>query len=325
VSQEYLRQVSLVVADAAGAGIELGAFRIVFTVRRGDFTSPNSIDACVYNLADATANQIENNEFTQISLSAGYAGNFGIVFRGTIIQTRKGRVDQKDTYVDITGADADEAYNFAPVFQSVPSGTTPGAIAGILQSALAAKGVTTAPPSFQFQQNGVIRGKVLYGMCRDELRDFAYTNNCKWSIQDGQSTFIPYTGYLPGTVPVISVATGLIGTPEQTQQGIKIRTLLNPNIRIGQLVKLQAQVNQFRFALDMPSQSQNPQLAQQIQVSGDGSYYVMAANFIGDSRGNDWYSDLTCLSVDASIAQQETVSNVFATGQVPTPVARYSK
>ena len=37
--------------------------------------------------------------------------------------------------------------------------------------------------------------------------------------------------------------------------------------------------------------------------AGDGSgyYYVMVANHSGDTRGQPWYTDLTCLAVDATL------------------------
>jgi hypothetical protein len=75
--------------------------------------TPNSADVRIYNVADSTAERIKN-EFTQVVIQAGYQANFGLVFRGTIKQIRKGREDAKDTYVDITAADGDAAYNFSP-------------------------------------------------------------------------------------------------------------------------------------------------------------------------------------------------------------------
>ena len=162
--------------------------------------------------------------------------------------------------------------------------------------------------------NGLIRGRVLYGMCRDEYRDFAWQNNCKWSIQDNAVTMIPYTSYIAnqGTIPLISVATGLIGVPEQTQQGINIRTLLNPNYKIGQLIQLTGGVNTFRRSLDLPSQAQNITSAQQAQTSPDGLYYVMVANHSGDTRGNDWYTSMVCLSVDATITSANALRALVA-------------
>jgi hypothetical protein len=302
VTQEYLRQFSCVVAKPSGEGLEFASFKVQFTVRRGDFQTPNSCDVRIYNLSAQTANTIAQNEYTQLALSAGYKGNFALIFQGTIKQFRLGRVNQLDSYVDITAADGDEAYNFAPVLVSVPAGNTQGNIANVLFTQMAKFGATQGYlPTLP--SNGLIRGRVLYGMCRDEYRDFAWTNSCKWSLQGNAVTVIPYTSYVPntGSIPTISVSTGLINVPEQTQQGISIKTLLNPTYKIGQLIQLQGGVNTFRRNLDFPSQVQNINTALQVQTSADGLYYVMTANHNGDTRGNDWYTSMVCLSVDATL------------------------
>jgi hypothetical protein len=337
MTQQYLRQLSLIVANNAGQGIDFGNFWCTFNVKRGDFQTPNSLDARIYNLSKDTANQISRLEFTTISLSAGYPGNVGLLFQGNIVQFRQGRVDQLDSYVDITAADSDEAYNFAPISATVPAGTKPGAIADLIRAAFAnASSSQAITKGYQpnFTSDGLVRGRVLFGMARNEARVFANQNDCKWSLQDGAVTYIPWVSYIPGgEVPVISVATGLIGTPEQIQGGINIRTLLNPAIKIGQLIRLDSQINQFRFALDLPSQTKvNPFIAQQNQIAPNigpntgnpsdqqGLYYVMVANHTGDTRGQNWYTDMTCLSVDATV-NVDQANALLQTG--PNPISRY--
>lgn len=313
MAQEYLRQFSCVVAKASGEGLEFNQFKVHFTTRRGDFQTPNSADVRLFNLSDQTAKKIAQNEFTQLSISAGYEGNFALIFQGTIKQFRLGRINQLDSYVDITAADGDRAYNFASVLVSIPAGNGQKTIADVLLGAMSKYGVTQGYlPTLP--SNGLIRGRVLYGMVRDEYRDFAWTNNCKWSIQDGAVTVIPYTSYIAnsGSIPIISVSTGLIGVPEQTQQGISIRTLLNPTYKIGQLIQLTAGVNTFRRSLDLPSQAQNQTTALQAQTSADGLYYVMVATHSGDTRGDEWYTNLICLSVDSTITSQDSLSALVA-------------
>lgn len=101
--------------------------------------------------------------------------------------------------------------------------------------------------------------------------------------------------------PLISPQSGLIGVPEQTQNGIAIRTLLNPRLKIGQLIKLQSTVNQARIdvANSKGALAGNYNLAKAAKASGDGVYYVMVAEHTGDTRGNPWYTDLICLAADA--------------------------
>src|ERR1700722_3038218 len=273
MTTEYLRQISLVVSSDTEA-IDFGQFWVTFNVRRGDFQTPNSMDARIYNLKPATANLISKNEFTSITLSAGYPGGVGLLFKGSIKQFRQGRRDQLDSYVDITAADGDEAYHYATISQTIPAGTKPGSVAATIIDRLKAVGNQPITQGYQpnFPTTPSIRGQVLFGMARNEMRRFALQNNCKWSIQDGAVTLIPWTSYNPqqGTIPLISVSTGLIGVPEQTQQGINIRTLLNPNYKVGTLVKLDSQINQFRFGLDTQSQVNNTSLALQNQINQQG-------------------------------------------------------
>ena len=327
-AQQYPRKATIAVGIDGGAGQDYSAFRCVFNIRRGDFQSPNSCDLRIYNLSDATANAMantKNSEFQAVSISAGYEGNFGLIFNGTIKQVRKGRENQRDTYVDITAADGDSAYNFATINQSLAArGANPDGMASALFDAMRAHQIIWNQGNPDFSTNNPVRGRVLYGMTRDELREFAAANNCSWSIQDGQLTFVPLTSYLPGEAIVVSSLTGLIGVPEQTSGGIKMRTLLNPNLKIGQTVKLDNKdaINQYRYGLDFDSQVSNQYLNTVIQTSADGLYYVMVANHSGDTRGQAWYSDITCLSVDAALPlnfAEET--NPLYSG--PVPVNRY--
>jgi len=300
--QQYGRKISLLVGTDSSA-LDLSAFRIKFTVRRGDYQTPNSLDVRVYNVSSNTANLI-TKEFSRVVLSAGYdGGNFGLLFDGTLKQKRTGRESATDTYLDLTAADGDEAYNFSVMALSLAAGATPANSIEAFVQAMTPHGVNKGYIP-QLNQSGSVRGKVFYGMTRDELRDFANQNGCGWSIQDGKLTVIPLRGYIPGEVPVLSSATGLIGIPEQTQQGINMRVLLNPTIKIGQTVKLDnTTVNQMRFGLDQGSQAQNQALSQQVKTNVDGLYYVMCADHYGDTRGNEWFTDLICLAVDATITQ----------------------
>lgn len=300
--QQYNRKLSLIVGANGGAALEFSEFRVTFVVRRGDIQTPNSLDARIYNLSANTMRRI-TNEFTRVVLQAGYEGNFGLIFDGTIKQSRIGRESATDSYIDITAADGDEAYNFSTLALSLAAGAKPAdSVQGFLQ-VMAKAGVTQGYQP-EFSSSGSVRGRVHYGLARDELREFCENNNCTWSIQDGKLTFVPLTAYIPGEIPVISAATGMIGVPEQTANGIQVRVLLNPAIKIGQRIKLDnATINKLRFGLDTQSQAQNEALAQHVKTNADGLYYVMWSDHYGDTRGEAWYTDLTCLAVDATVTK----------------------
>lgn len=325
MSQQYLRQCSLVVANSAGQGLELGALRVVFEVRRGDTQTPNTCDARVYNLSTNTSNALRYrgaSEFTQLVLKVGYQDQpLSQIFYGSIKQVRQGREDQKNSYIAITAADSDEAYNFAPTAFTLAAGSTVQNAVTTMISTMAAAvagsptGGSGGQPVSQgyittLNPNRFIRGRVYYPTCRDEMRDLAASQDCIWNIQDGKVNVYPQTGYIPGAPILITPSTGLIGVPEQTQNGLMVRILLNPAIKIGQTIKLDStDINQLRFGLDTQSVATNLTLQQgAAKLNADGLYYVMRAEHFGDTRGTAWYSDLTCLAVDATVTPPSSVS-----------------
>lgn len=303
---QYLRKASLIVGGPDGNALDLSALRFRFAIRRGDIQTPNSADIRVYNVSDKTADRIRQllpqPEFTRVIIQGGYEGNFGVLFDGEIKQVRRGRESATDTYIDITAADGDSAYNFAMSAVSLAGGSTPkDQIAAVLQG-MAEFSISQGYAPEELQGNPLPRGKVIYGMSRDELRKIAKNTQTSWSIQDGKLQLVPESSYIEGDVPVITSATGLVGLPEQTQNGIKLRVLLNPNIKIGQAVKLDNEsIQRYRFNLGINQQAQNLFDEQSNKLNSDGLYYVMVADHLGDTRGQEWYSDLTCLAIDASI------------------------
>ena len=147
------------------------------------------------------------------------------------------------------------------------------------------------------------RGRTLYGLTRDELGEVMSGQGCKWWIQDGVVEMVPETSYIPEPPILLTPATGLIGVPEFTQNGLRLRCLLNPNIKIGRTVLLDSTVvNQYRYGLDLQSTGVNFLLANTTTKPDQrGLYYTMRVDHPGDTRGNAWYSELTCFATDLTL------------------------
>lgn len=299
-TQQYGRKVSLIVGQDAGAALDLSELRIIFSVKRGDLQTPNSLRARVYNVSETTKRRIEK-EFTRVVLQAGYEGNYGIIFDGTIKQVRRGRDNQTDTYLDITAADGDSAYNFAVVNTSLAAGSTVEQHIQVACSAMNPYGVQQGYTP-NLPANPLPRGKVMFGMARDFMRGAARTAQAVWSIQDGKVQLVPETSYRPGLIPVITSETGMVSLPEQTQNGIAVKMLLNPYVKISQLIQLDnASIQRFEYSLNVQQQAQNERVALQAKLQDDGFYYVMTAEHHGDTRGQDFYTDVICLAADVTV------------------------
>lgn len=299
---QYLREAKLLVGPDGGEGLDLSDFRFEFSVRRGDSETPNRADIRVFNLARDTANRIAD-EYLRVVLSAGYSGASGLLFDGQLIQARQGRETPVDTTLELTCADGDKAYNFSFVNQTLAAGATD---ADVVAAALKSMGDYGIKRGYipDIEGNAYPRGRVLMGRTREILRCTAKDLDMNWSIQDGALTLIPRTSFVPGEINVVTSQTGMIGLPTQMKNYILVKMLLNPRIRIGSVIMLENDsIQRYEFGLGIRDLAKNGFDALSNRLNNPegkyGYYRVMVADHSGDSRGEGWYTHVTCIAVDA--------------------------
>ncbi len=292
---QFGRAFSLVVFGTDLNGLDLSKLRCKFVVKRSDTMTPNVADIRVYNLEEKTALRIRN-EFKTVILQAGYESNYGVIFQGNIKQVIMGRESATDTYIDIVAGDGDRAYNFAIVNTTIASGGNQGDQVQAAIGAMVPKGVVGGHLG-DFPSEQLPRGKVMYGNARNYLRDAAQTSDKAWSIQDEKVTFVSKKSYLPGERVVLTSKTGMIGTPQQTNEGVNVKCLLNPMIKIAGRVEINnASIERLKINLSVPLSPMNIPAP----LTADGVYYVLVAEHQGDTRGVEWYTSLICLNVDVT-------------------------
>lgn len=308
---QYDRKISLVVANAAGNGFDLSQLRVTFRVTHWNRETASLLQARIYNMKDADAQTVKK-EFTKVIMRAGYQSNFGVIFSGTIKQCRIGRESPVDTYMDVFAADGDLPHNWGVINTTLSAGYTPEAVNKAVQKVYGPMGVTVQPLPETVEQKKAPRGKVLFGLGRGYLRDLADTHGIDWRIRAGVLDWLPQTAYKPGEAIVVSSASGMVGTPQQTEDGVAVRVLLNPAIDTGTRIWINnksVQETQRRiFGADLA-----PQIIP--DVSRDGFYKVLWANHSGDTRGNAWYTDVVCLAIDSTI--QPVTDSVLGVGIPP--------
>ncbi len=323
ISNQWIRKVKLsVISDKAV--IDLSQFKIKFSIQNADVEVPDNLVVRIYNLSQTTINQIASQdvgnlqnigEFNRVILEAGYegTGNFGTIFDGTIKQMRIGRENNINSYVDILASDGDIGYSQSFINENIKAGETPKQAMQRISDEINAKNgqsssdlnrmLTTWTPAYV----PVIRGQVLFGMSRSAMRMYTRSLGSTWSIQNGQVVITPLTQYASNEVVKINSGTGMIGVPEQTDGGIRVRCLLNSKIKIGQLVELNSNdINQTINAVSNPSQIlYNSRSARQplAPISKNGTYVAFVVEHVGDTRGDEWYTDLICLAIDLTTGQ----------------------
>ena len=237
MNDQWLRKLVLIVyPELSTKGLDLSAFRVKFAVQNADSDSPDNAYIRVYNLADNTISLI-TKEFNRVVLNAGYveSNNFGTIFQGTIKQFKIGKETPTEKYLDILAADGDIGFNQGIVNASLAKGQTPVQALDLLVGSMPQTGIDETAVSYinTVANFTNIRGQVLWGLSRARLHNIASTFDWTWSIQNGKVVLIPRTGYLGTTAVKINKDTGQIGMPEQTDEGIKVKCLLNSKIRIG--------------------------------------------------------------------------------------------
>jgi hypothetical protein len=194
-------------------------------------------DVTVYNLNSPTSQNIIKYGMTCL-VEAGYQdGAFGTVFEGTIFQPmweKENGTDWKLTLHCIVGL-IESTNNF--IGQTVAGGYS--------QRDLVSEMVRRATNQLDVSDmddlspgTRITRATTYFGQPNDLLQYVADTNNAlMWFSHQAahiralvEDQTVPETEY--------SVDNGLIGTPEQTENGVLMKVLLNPFLGLRQQVKL---------------------------------------------------------------------------------------
>jgi hypothetical protein len=301
VTQQYLRKVRLIVGGSSApgvaanpdAGIDLSELHIRFQVRNTTAQTLKRAEIRIYNLNQDTARKIQN-EFTRVELSAGYGDQVGLIFQGQIAQIQVGRENATDSYVHIFAQDGDAAYNFATTNRTLAKGWTPDQMYSALLQDLSSFGVTAGYKP-DFSGESASRGMACYGMTRDHLRNLAEQQGCEWNIEDGKLNFVKLSSFMPGEAVVLNSASGMIGTPEMTIQGLMVRSLLNSNIKSGGQIQIDnASIASLTINIPYAGNEVVP------GTDADGFYTSRVVQHVGDTRGPEWYTSMICVAVDGT-------------------------
>lgn len=304
MANQYLRYFSLIAATDAGAGIELADFAVKFVVHHSTYTYPHTADVYIYNLSSATQSQLAK-EFTKIQIMAGYKGNYGVIFQGAIKQVQVGRESATDGFTHIFAADGDALHNFGIVHTNTPAGYTQQQVWATLAGA-AAPYNPSAPLMETPAEKRSPRGKVMYGHLRDYLRDWANTNGQLVTVDNGMLTAMPLLAFKPGDAVVLNENTGMVGIPEQTEAGITVTSLLNPAIMWGTRIQLNNDEITRNLINNVTAPRHTAGLPLPIKVAPlndqghgtDGFYKALSVDHVGETRGNSWYTQIICISLD---------------------------
>lgn len=170
------------------------------------------------------------------------------------------------------------------------------------------------------------RGKSYFGNPHPYLTALADQNNLLswfdnkgWNVDSLQNpvgklvaTYAPVVPQGGPPARVNGTTLSLIGQPQQTQLGVNFRVLLDPNVQVTaplpQVAVQQQFIRQAPIAYPLPKGQGPP-------VPLVDQYVVVGIRFIGDTRGNAWYSEITGIAqIQTAIALLGQSRQADATG-----------
>ena len=279
--------------------------RVRFNIISHTLQAPNLAEIIVTNPSSETVALVQQ-EFSKLSLSAGYEDNSGIIFSGSVTQTQYGQKESgfTDTLLRIWASDSDLGYNNAVVNTTLAAGATPQDVVNICLQALAKYGITMGQVTgVDLSTPKFPRPYVLAGMARDYLREVATSKQATFHIYNSQLNIIGKDAAKSDPPIVLSADTGMIGQPIQTVAGIIVQCLINSAIQVGGNVKIDpSSIVKTQFSnttLQTSDLDQQKLLAKQGVTSG--TYKVLHIETEGDTRGQPWYHILTCIGTGGSL------------------------
>jgi hypothetical protein len=265
--------------------------KMQFNIQKSVFAQGFWADFTIWNFASETE-QIAIQELVGVNFQAGYKdGPYGSIFSGKVWQPffdRENVVDYKTTLRCLDGLGLLES-NFVNATKMAGYDYA-GMIATMAKNAHKPIPIGTISPTLSTKQSP--RGCTMFGeppelmrwICQDEDA-YSFIENGEWNVAKLAEP------YLADPI-VIDPETGLIGTPQQWEFGVKFRHLLDPRLKItAPLTVVQipqsiaiktrrATVGQFWTALDR-----------------EFKFKIIGVSYVGDTRGNDWYVDVTGVNV----------------------------
>lgn len=300
MARQWIRKCSLVL-DGGSGQLDVSNMRIKFQTKMKAVQWPNNMTARVYNLSKETAKRIVEKEFDKVELKAGYEENFGTIFKGTLVQAFSGRESPTETYVDLFCGDGEDAHNWAVVNKTLPAGSSHKDVFETALKAMEPFGIKRGFVTDRLAKTIFPRAYPMFGMARDYLRVIAKSEDAQWSIQMGELDMVHKSESKPGGAIKMNSETGMIGQPVETSMGIIVTCLLNPALRVNQLLQIdEASIQRAPWDLSYQN-AKNNSIVMRPGIDADGLYQIMFIDTDGDTRGNPWYCTAYCKAKSGAI------------------------
>lgn len=279
----------LITSQSTGVDFDVSDLRCSFTVDKRLSETPDHSVVAVYNVSEDSINAIQPGD--KLVIEAGYKdGNYGMIFVGKIVQAVMKHGDSVDSYAAFICTDGDQFLTQTVVCTTMAAGAT---ASDIVKECITTGGdVATGDITDSLSKSKLSRGKVLFGKSADYLSQIAKGNNAQFYVEDGRVNIVAADSYDDSIAVALTPQTGLIGTPEQTDDGISAKCLLNPSLRLNTRVYIDTRYT---------NAQETNKSKEAAKINACGIYKVTKLQYKGDTRGDEWYCEFEAVSMTGSL------------------------
>lgn len=295
----YGRRYRVLVSNAQGVALDVSDLRCTFSVTKTMQMQPNISELTIYNLNAETENRLIK-EGNRIAIEAGYEGEqYGLIFDGDVIQPIRDKEDGVTFKLTLISMDGDRFFNQGFTNTTLLKGQTARSIVdGITNKATNPAKLGSISTNLNDAQ--LTRGKVVFGLTRDYLRQIAQSQNAMFYIEDNKVNLIKMEDVPQGEIIELSPLSGLIGTPAQTEMGVSVKCLLNPQVAVNKLIhidnSLVREMQRAPVMANIGAGAVKPTTQVVRNLDSDGIYRVIKVIYKGDTRGDDWGCEIEAIS-----------------------------
>ncbi|MEI6807010.1 MAG: hypothetical protein WCK49_11015, partial [Myxococcaceae bacterium] len=256
---------------------------ISFFVEKTLTQEPNTAEIKIYNLNDANRKTLQDQQHIPVLLKAGYENSVGLLFKGDLTEAFSQR-EGPDWVTTIRSGDGLVALRSAQIQQSFKAGTP---MLDVLKSLAKTLGISTGDAVQKLERLLADRSFSVGGGLKNLDNSMAVSGNSmqqlhkalkplglEASIQDNALQILVSKQALEQTAVLLSADTGLLGSPQLSNQGVlRAQALLNHELFPGRKIKLET------------------------REIKEPHFVIQRVNFRGDTAGSDWTVDLSAVAL----------------------------
>ena len=277
MTRRYLRKIRVTIGDESEAVLIDDLF-VSFRIKRKATNTPASGDISIYNLNERNETRIRERGRT-VTLEAGYVDAVEKIFSGDVRRVDRQR-SALDRITQISIGGNLKKLNEA-VFNKSYWGQVP--IRDIVRDAVSEIDMSLGPielvPDEEFEFDYKASGSAIKTLTR-----ILVPRGVQWYEEDGTIRFtsIGKSGDDRASGIIINEQTGMIDTPTVTDDGIRVRTMLDARLKIDTKIRVETTVP---------------------EIYPDTIYKVIEVEHEGDNRAGDFATTIEARQVDSAFDQ----------------------